>query len=116
MRIIKWLRASIVRQCFVVLAVIGLLAVLLAAAPALILTERSTGSGGAINVSGSMRMQSYKLALAVADPFSSFEQRSGEDHDGARRVRRQAHEPGLLNGVPHDSGNPAYIQYVALRR
>ena len=58
---------SIVRQCFVVLAVIGLLAVL-AAAPALILTERSTGSGGAINVSGSMRMQSYKLALAVADP------------------------------------------------
>ena len=39
MRIIKWLRASIVRQCFVVLAVIGLLAVL-AAAPALILTER----------------------------------------------------------------------------
>ena len=66
MRIIKWLRASIVRQCFVVLAVIGLLAVL-AAAPALILTERSTGSGGAINVSGSMRRQSYKLALAVAD-------------------------------------------------
>ena len=49
MRIIKWLRASIVGQCFVVLAVIGLLAVL-AAAPALILTERSTGSGGAINV------------------------------------------------------------------
>ena len=38
MRIIKWLRASIVRQCFVVLAVIGLLAVL-AAAPALILTQ-----------------------------------------------------------------------------
>ena len=62
MRIIKWLRASIVGQCFVVLAVIGLLAVL-AAAPALILTERSTGSGGAINVSGSMRMQSYKLSL-----------------------------------------------------
>lgn len=23
--------------------------------------------------------------------------------------------PGLLNGVPHDSGNPAYIQYVALK-
>ena len=70
MRIIEWLRASIVRQCFVVLAVIGLLAVL-AAAPALILTERSTGSGGAINVSGSMRMQSYKLLRILSPPSSS---------------------------------------------
>lgn len=114
MRIIKWLRASIVRQCFVVLAVIGLLAVL-AAAPALILTERSTGSGGAINVSGSMRMQSYKLALAVADPFSSFEQRREKTMTALDEFGVKLMSPGLLNGVPHDSGNPAYIQYVALK-
>ncbi|MFR6027921.1 MAG: histidine kinase [Sutterella wadsworthensis] len=114
MCIIKWLRASIVRQCFVVLAVIGLLAVL-AAAPALILTERSTGSGGAINVSGSMRMQSYKLALAVADPFSSFEQRREKTMTALDEFGVKLMSPGLLNGVPHDSGNPAYIQYVALK-
>ena len=114
MRIIKWLRASIVRQCFVVLAVIGLLAVL-AAAPALILTERSTGSGSAINVSGSMRMQSYKLALAVADPFSSFEQRREKTMTALDEFGVKLMSPGLLNGVPHDSGNPAYIQYVALK-
>ena len=114
MRIIKWLRASIVGQCFVVLAVIGLLAVL-AAAPALILTERSTGSGGAINVSGSMRMQSYKLALAVADPFSSFEQRREKTMTALDEFGVKLMSPGLLNGVPHDSGNPAYIQYVALK-
>ena len=70
MRFIHWLRASIVRQNLVALLVISVLAVL-AATPALVLTEQSTGSGGAINVSGSMRMQSYKLALAVADPFTS---------------------------------------------
>ena len=113
MRIIEWLRASIVRQCFVVLAVIGLLAVL-AAAPALILTERSTGSGGAINVSGSMRMQSYKLALAVADPFSSFEQRREKTMTALDEFGVKLMSPGLLNGVPHDSGDPAYVQYAAL--
>ena len=72
MRIIKWLRASIVRQCFVVLAVIGLLAVLAAA-----------------------RREKTMTAL---------------DEFGVKLM-----SPGLLNGVPHDSGNPAYIQYVALK-
>lgn len=36
--------------------------VVLAAGPAIVLTEQSTGSGGAINVSGSLRMMSYKLS------------------------------------------------------
>lgn len=114
MRIIRWLRASIVRQHFVVLAVIGLLAVL-AAAPALVLTERSTGSGGAINVSGSMRMQSYKLALAVADPFSSYDLRREKTLAALDEFGDKLMSPGLLNGVPHDSGDPAFVQYAALK-
>ena len=110
MSLIQWLRASIVRQYLVALLFIGFLAVL-AAAPALVLTEQSTGSGGAINVSGSMRMQSYKLALAVADPFSSYDQRkemtlSALDEFGAKLMR-----PGLLKGVPYD----AMDQYHALK-
>lgn len=110
MPLIQWLRASIVRQYLVALLFIGFLAVL-AAAPALVLTEQSTGSGGAINVSGSMRMQSYKLALAVADPFSSYDQRkemtlSALDEFGAKLM-----SPGLLKGVPYD----AMDQYHALK-
>ena len=110
MSLIQWLRASIVRQYLVALLFIGFLAVL-AAAPALVLTEQSTGSGGAINVSGSMRMQSYKLALAVADPFSSYDQRkemtlSALDEFGAKLM-----SPGLLKGVPYD----AMDQYHALK-
>ena len=110
MSLIQWLRASIVRQYLVALLFIGFLAVL-AAAPALVLTEQSTGSGGAINVSGSMRMQSYKLALAVADPFSSYDQRkemtlSTLDEFGAKLM-----SPGLLKGVPYD----AMDQYHALK-
>ena len=114
MRIIEWLRASIVRQYFVVFAVIGLLAVL-AAAPALILTEQSTGSGGAINVSGSMRMQSYKLALAVADPFSSADERRQRTLSALEEFGHKLESPGLLNGVPAEADNPAYEQYVALK-
>ena len=110
MSLIQWLRASIVRQYLVALLFIGFLAVL-AAAPALVLTEQSTGSGGAINVSGSLRMQSYKLALAVADPFSSYDQRkemtlSALDEFGAKLM-----SPGLLKGVPYD----AMDQYHALK-
>ena len=115
MRIIKWLRASIVRQCFVVLAVIGLLAVL-AAAPALILTERSTGSGGASSTSRAAcacRATSLRLPLRIL--FSSFEQRREKTMTALDEFGVKLMSPGLLNGVPHDSGNPAYIQYVALK-
>lgn len=46
--------------------------VVLAAGPAIVLTEQSTGSGGAINVSGSLRMMSYKLTVAVSNPYATF--------------------------------------------
>lgn len=46
-----------------------LLFVMAAAIPALVLIDRSTGSGGAINVSGSLRMMSYKLSVAVSNPY-----------------------------------------------
>lgn len=45
--------------------------VVLAAGPAIVLTEQSTGSGGAINVSGSLRMMSYKLTVAVSNPYAT---------------------------------------------
>lgn len=51
------------------------LCVTLAAIPAVVLTELSTGSGGAINVSGSLRMMSYKLTVAVSNPYETHEER-----------------------------------------
>lgn len=47
--------------------------VVLAAGPAIVLTEQSTGSGGAINVSGSLRMMSYKLTVAVSNPYATYQ-------------------------------------------
>ena len=110
MRFIHWLRASIVRQNLVALLVISVLAVL-AATPALVLTEQSTGSGGAINVSGSMRMQSYKLALAVADPFTSYDQRKEKTLGALDEFGAKLMSPGLLKGVPYE----AMAEYHALK-
>lgn len=49
--------------------------VVLAAGPAIVLTEQSTGSGGAINVSGSLRMMSYKLTVEVSNPYATYQER-----------------------------------------
>ena len=110
---IEWLRASIIRQYFVVFAVIGLLAVC-SAAPALFLIGQSTGSGGAINVSGSLRMQSYKLALSVANAFTSDEERKARTLVAIEEFGQKLHSPGLLRGVPHEEDDAAYTQYLAL--
>lgn len=111
---IEWLRASIVRQYFVVFAAIGLL-VVFSAVPALILIGQSTGSGGAINVSGSLRMQSYKLALSVANPFASTEERKERTLTALEEFGQKLRSSGLLKGVPHDLGDASYVQYLDLR-
>lgn len=53
------------RRVFILITV----CVTIAAIPAFVLTELSTGSGGAINVSGSLRMMSYRLAVSVSNPY-----------------------------------------------
>lgn len=113
-RFVQWLRASIVRQFLVVFGTIGLLSVLVAT-PAIVLTELSTGSGGAINVSGSLRMQSYKLALAVADPFTTYQVRQERTQKAWEEFGAKLASPGLLNGVRRDSDDAAYSQYLALK-
>ncbi len=66
---IVWFRESIIRRFFIVF--IGIVvSVTFVVIPAITLSSGMASSGGAINVSGSMRMQSYKLAMAVLNPYS----------------------------------------------
>lgn len=58
--------------------------VVLAAGPAIVLTEQSTGSGGAINVSGSLRMMSYKLTVAVSNPYATYQERDKATRDAVK--------------------------------
>ena len=114
LKFIAWVRGSIARQFQLVFGTITLL-MMLVALPAIVLTELSTGSGGAINVSGSMRMQSYKLALAVADPFSDFEARELKTTRACEEFGAKLISRGLLNGIQQTEGDEAYRQYKALK-
>ena len=76
------------------------------------ISEDSTGKGSAINVSGSLRMQSYVLALTVA--------RSSEDSEAVRskdikaaiaEFERRLNLPGLTNAIPEEASNELRKSY-----
>jgi len=81
------LRVSTVLGAVTLLAV----AVVLTAA---VSTERSTGKGAAINIAGSLRMQSYLLATRVADtarltqPWLAEDERALPAARGSRSARK----------------------------
>ena len=85
--------------------------VTLAAIPAVVLTELSTGSGGAINVSGSLRMMSYKLTVAVSNPYETHEEREANTRRAVEEFWERLTRPGLLSSVPNDPADPIRGMY-----
>lgn len=77
--------------------------VVLAAGPAIVLTEQSTGSGGAINVSGSLRMMSYKLTVAVSNPYATYQERDKATRDAVKEFGTRLESPSLTASVPLDA-------------
>jgi nitrate/nitrite sensor protein len=69
--------------------------VVLAAGPAIVLTEQSTGSGGAINVSGSLRMMSYKLTVAVSNPYATYQECDKATRDAVKEFGTRLESPSL---------------------
>ncbi|EHY31616.1 histidine kinase, partial [Sutterella parvirubra] len=84
--------------------------------PAVWLTELSTGSGGAINVAGSLRMQSYKMALAIASPYTTAEVRGVRTREAVEEFGRRLRSQGLLNGLPAGREHPVRIRYDELEK
>nr|WP_040763531.1 type IV pili methyl-accepting chemotaxis transducer N-terminal domain-containing protein [Sutterella parvirubra] len=80
------------------------------------LTELSTGSGGAINVAGSLRMQSYKMALAIASPYTTAEVRGVRTREAVEEFGRRLRSQGLLNGLPAGREHPVRIRYDELEK
>lgn len=93
---------SLYRQFRLVFSFITLF-VFLVAAPALIVTQLSSGSGGAINVSGSLRMMSYKLTVAVSNPYARQDERRQATEAAVREFGERLSSPGLLNEIPESS-------------
>lgn len=79
--------------------------VVLAAGSAIVLTEQSTGSGGAINVSGSLRMMSYKLTVAVSNPYATYQERDKATRDAVKEFGTRLESPSLTASVPLDAKN-----------
>ena len=79
--------------------------VVLAAGPAIVLTEQSTGSGGAINVSGSLRMMSYRLTVAVSNPYATYAERDKATRDAVKEFGTRLESPSLTASVPLDAKN-----------
>lgn len=99
----RWAQ-SILLRVGLVLGVVTLL-VLTVILVATVFTEQSTGKASAINVAGSLRMQSYALATRIAELGAA----AGDDaavrgaiEDFERRLR----SPRLLDGLPSDESDP----------
>lgn len=76
------------------------------------ISEESTGKGSAINVSGSLRMQSYVLALTVARTASESESlRDKEIRQAVSEFERRLNLSGLTNAIPGDKENKLKQSY-----
>ncbi|MFN3566067.1 MAG: histidine kinase [Burkholderiaceae bacterium] len=103
---------SILLRVGLVLGVVTLLALAVIFA-ATVFTEQSTGKASAINVAGSLRMQSYALAARVAGMAIG-----GEDGAAARfaieEFERRLHSPRLLDGLPGDATDPLRVAHARI--
>lgn len=78
----------------------------------LFLIGQTSGKGSAINVSGSLRMQSYVLALTVArTQESSFEVRKKDISGAVAEFERRLLSKELTAGIPEDPSNQLRIEY-----
>ena len=76
------------------------------------ISEDSTGKGSAINVSGSLRMQSYVLALTVARSSEDDELVRSKDIQAAiAEFERRLNLPGLTKAIPDNSNNELRRSY-----
>jgi len=96
-----------------VLGAITLVAVAIVLA-AVVATEGSTGKGAAINIAGSMRMQSYLLATRVAevaDPRSDPARRAEAIETEIAAFERRLVNPRLLEALPRSPASALRAAY-----
>ena len=107
-----WSDSTLIRVG-IVLSVVALLALSVIVA-ATVFTEQSTGKASAINVAGSLRMQSYALSTRVADTRGPAEDRQRAAEDAIKEFERRLKSPSLLGGIPDDGANPVHRIYSGI--
>ena len=78
-------------------------------------TQDSTGKGSAINISGSLRMQSYVLSLTAARSARLPEAQRAEEIGGAlKEFERRLSSQGLTDAIPNDPKDDLRKTYDAI--
>jgi two-component system nitrate/nitrite sensor histidine kinase NarX len=114
---ISWLRrlwsGSTLLRVGAVLSVVALLSLSIIVA-ATVFAEQSTGKASAINVAGSLRMQSYALSTRVADTRGALEERERAAEEAIGEFERRLKSPGLMSGIPDDGASPVHRLYSGI--
>jgi two-component system, NarL family, nitrate/nitrite sensor histidine kinase NarX len=107
-----WSDSTLVRVG-VVLSIVALLA-LSVIITATVFTEQSTGKASAINLAGSLRMQSYALSTRVADTGGDAEERARGTEAAIAEFDRRLKSPQLMSGVPTDADALVHQTYQSI--
>jgi two-component system nitrate/nitrite sensor histidine kinase NarX len=107
-----WSDSTLVR-IGIVLSVVALLALSVIVA-ATVFTEQSTGKASAINIAGSLRMQSYALSTRVADTRGASRDRRAAAEDAIAEFERRLKSPSLMTGIPDNGANPVHRTYSGI--
>ena len=107
-----WSDSTLIRVGLV-LSVVALLALSIIVA-ATVFTEQSTGKASAINMAGSLRMQSYALSTRVADTRGAAEDRQHAAEAAITEFERRLKSPSLMSGIPDDGANPVHRIYSGI--
>ena len=80
-------------------------------------SEESSGKGSAINVSGSLRMQSYVMALAVANSSTTDDvQRTTTVGNAIIEFERRLLSPSLVDAIPTLANDPIRRSYEKIKK
>lgn len=109
-----WSGSTLVRVGLV-LSIVALLALSVIVA-ATVFAEQSTGKASAINVAGSLRMQSYALSTRVSDLQSAAPERRRGVEEAIAEFERRLHSPQLVDALPADAERPAVLAYGQIVR
>lgn len=109
-----WTHSILVRVAVVLTAVTVLALAVMTAA--WVFTQQSMGKGSAINVAGSLRMQSYALAVAVASPGGDAPARGEAIRAAAAEFERRLQSPALRDSISADPRDPVALVYTSIEK
>jgi two-component system nitrate/nitrite sensor histidine kinase NarX len=79
-----------------------------------IFAENSTGKASAINLAGSLRMQSYAIAIALADTSRSDVERRSAVSEAVSEFDRRLNHPGIASAMSSNPQDPLTLTFASL--